>query len=447
MFNRFIYIFFIFFTFFLFSPSNVNAIYDPLITKNNIYGMGIVNHSDLNDVNKLVNTNSGDWGYVTVVITEKDRNKEVWQKFLDDCRRLHLIPIIRVASEFDNGSWKEPQISEIDNWVNFFNSLNWVVENRYIIIGNEPNHAKEWGGKIDPESYSTYLKEFSIKLKNSNADYFVLNAGFDQDAPTQNSRVKNMATMDQKTYIQRMLKKEPEVFNYIDGWNSHSYPNPAFSGSKTDIGRRTIRGYEWETELLKSLGVNKEFPIFITETGWKKTSKNEELIAQNIEYAFKEVWSKNEKIVAVTPFILNYQQEPFKEFSWKEEKGFIKSYNNVKDIQKLKGEPKQKISGNIVFSFLNPLMFRNSEHKGVSMVKNTGQAIWTQSDAQVVNTNKNQEIKVSNTKLTPIEPFSSGLVVYTLTATDKIQSQQVNLGFYIKGQKIGDVFNGKIISF
>ena len=92
-------------------------------------------------------------------------------------------------------------------------------------------------------------------------------------------------------------------------------------------------------------------------------------------------------------------------------------------------------------------MLKNSENKGISLVKNTGQAIWTQSDAQVVNTNKNQEIKVSNTKLTPIEPFSSGLVVYTLKTPDKIQSQEVNLGFYISGQKIGDVFNGRIISF
>jgi hypothetical protein len=382
-----------------------------------------------------------------VVITEKDRNKEVWQKFLDDCRRLLLIPIIRVASEFMSGSWKEPQTNEIDNWVKFFDSLNWVIENRYIIIGNEPNHAKEWGGKIDPESYSTYLKEFSKKLKNSNSDYFVLNAGFDQDAPTLNIKSKNIVTMDQKTYIQRMLKKEPEVFNYIDGWNSHSYPNPGFLGSKTAVGRRTIRGYEWEMELLKSLGINKEFPIFITETGWKKTNKNEGQIAQNIEYAFKEVWNKNEKIVAVTPFILNYQQEPFREFSWKEENGFTKSYQLVKDVQKSKGEPKQKISGEVVFSFLNPLMLKNSENKGISLVKNTGQAIWTQSDAQVVNTNKNQEIKVSNTKLTPTEPFSSGLVVYTLKTPDKIQSHEVNLGFYISGQKIGDVFNGKIISF
>lgn len=447
MLKRLIHITFLIFTLFVFFTKDVKAIYDPLTTKNNIYGMGIVNHSDLNDVAGLVNTNGGDWGYVTVVITEKDRSKEVWQKFLDDCRRLRLIPIIRVASEFNNGSWNEPQLAEIDNWVNFFNSLNWVIENRYVIIGNEPNHAKEWGGKIDPESYGTYLKEFSIKLKNSNADYFVLNAGFDQDAPTQNPRVKNMATMDQKTYMQRMLKKEPEIFNYIDGWNSHSYPNPAFSGSKTAVGRRTIRGYEWEIELLKSLGVNKDFPIFITETGWKKTSKNEELIAQNIEYAFKEVWSKNEKIVAVTPFILNYQQEPFREFSWKEEKGFIKSYNNVKDIQKIKGEPKQKITGEIIFSFLNPLMFRNTEHKGITLVKNIGQAIWTQSEAQVVNANQSQEIKVSNTKLAPIEPFSTGLVVYTLSTADKAQSSQVNLGFYIKGQKIGDVFNGKIIIF
>ena len=141
--------------------------YDPLTLPNNIYGIGVINHSDLKDVANLVNVNGGDWGYVTIVITENDREKEVWQKFLNDCRQNHLISIVRVASEFDAQNWIIPKIENIDSWVNFFNSLNWVVENRYIIIGNEPNHAKEWGGEINPSEYATYLKTFSERLHNA----------------------------------------------------------------------------------------------------------------------------------------------------------------------------------------------------------------------------------------------------------------------------------------
>ena len=430
-------IFFLIFTL----PNTIFASYNPFAVPNNIYGIGIINHSDLEDASRLVNSSSGDWGYVTVVITENDRNKEVWQKFMDDCRRLHLIPIIRVATNFDGQNWEIPKIENVDSWVNFFNSLNWVVENRYIIIGNEPNHAKEWGGKIDPEAYAVYLKTFAERLNNSNSDYFVLNAGFDQAA------TNSKGTMDEKKYIDAMMKNSPDIFTYIDGWNSHSYPNPAFSGPKTGVGRKSIRGYEWELGILKSLGVNKELPIFITETGWVRNNKNEELVAENLRYAFEEVWSKNENIVAVTPFILNYTEEPFYEFSFKNKDGnYFDVFKTIQEIQKLKGSPIQKISGEVLFNFLNPLMFKNSEQRGLSIVRNTGQATWTQSESNVINENGN-EIKVSNTKFGQIVPFSTGLVIYTLKTPDSGNMYDIKLGFYVRGQRIGDVFNGKIISF
>ncbi|EKE05770.1 MAG: hypothetical protein ACD_19C00181G0005 [uncultured bacterium] len=426
----------------IFLPPSTMA-YNPLITPNNIYGIGIINHSDLTDASNLVNVNSGDWGYVTIVITEDNRNNEVWQEFMDDCRRLHLIPIVRVASEFKDDNWQIPKIEDIDNWINFFNSLNWVVENRYIVIANEPNHAKEWGGKINPSEYANYLKAFSERLHNTNSSYFVLNAGLDQDAPN------GKATMDEKKFIDEMVKAVPHIFTFLDGWNSHSYPNPGFSGSKTGIGRRSIRGYEWEMSLIK-----KNLPIFITETGWIRTNKNEEIINKNLRYAYEEVWSKDKRIVAVTPFLLNYQDEPFYEFSWKNKDGsFFPIYTEIQSIQKIKGEPIQKISGEVVFNFLNPLMIKNTEQKGFSVIKNTGQAIWTQSESNVINESENEiqsegyEISVSNTKFSQIEPFSSGLVTYTLKTEGENNFLDIKLGFYVRGERIGNVYNGKIISF
>ncbi len=423
--------------------TDTNA-YDPSTTKNNIYGISIVNHSDLEDASNLVNTNGGDWGYVTIVITEDNRNKEIWQKFLDDCRRNRLIPIVRVATKFSNNNWEIPRLENIDSWVNFFNSLNWVVENRYIVIGNEPNHAKEWGGKINPQEYAAYLKAFTEKLHNANRDYFVLNAGFDQDAP--NSKV----TMDQKKYIEEMMKEIPDVFNFIDGWASHSYPNPAFSGPKNGNGRRSVKGYEWELGLIK-----KDLPVFITETGWIRSKKNNEtLIADNLKYAYEEIWSKDKNVVAVTPFILNYQDDPFYEFSFKNKNGsYFPIYSVIQNIQKIKGEPKQKISGEVIFNFLNPLMAKNSEQKGFTIVKNTGQAIWTQSESNMISEYKNEktasslDVEISNTKFNQIEPFSTGLVTYTLKSGDNTNIIDVKLGFYVRGERIGNVINGKIISF
>ena len=433
-------LFLVFLSFFVIFKDSL-AFNDPLSTPNNIYGIGIINYSDLKDASYLVNSTGGDWGYVTIVITKEQRDKNIWQDFFDEARKLHIIPIVRVATKFDGKNWETPNIKDIDSWVNFFNSLNWVIENRYVVIGNEPNHAKEWGGKIDPKGYALYLKEFSSKLKNSNQDYFVLPAGFDQDAP--NSK----KTMDEKKYISEMIKAVPDNFQFIDGWNSHSYPNPAFSGPKTGTGRRSIRGYEWELEILKSHNILKDLPVFVTETGWVRNSKKEEQIAENLRYAYEEVWMKDKRVVAVTPFILNYTEEPFNEFSWKNKNGsFTKTYSTIQNTQKLKGEPKQKINGEIIFSFLNPLMFRGTEQKAFSIVKNTGQAIWEQSESNVIN-ESNKEISVSNTKFSNIEPFSTGLVVYTLTAPNQPATQQTKLGFYIRGTRIGEVFNGKIISF
>lgn len=416
--------------------TSVNA-YSPLLFPNNIYGISIVNYSDLQDASNLVNVNGGDWGYITIVITEKDRNKEIWQRFMDDCRKLHIIPIIRIATKYENSNWNIPKIDDIDNWINFFNSLNWVIENKYIIISNEPNHAKEWGGKINPSEYAIYLKTFAERLHNANNDYFVLNAGLDQDA----SNSKD--TMDEKKYIDNMLKTVPNIFEFIDGWNSHSYPNPGFSGSKLGLGRRSIRGYEWELGQIK-----KDLPIFITETGWINRINKEKLRSENLKFAFEQIWSKNKNIVAVTPFILNYTEEPFLDFSWKKSNTeFFPIYSEIQNLPKIKGQPKQKISGEIVFNFLNPLMFRNTEQKGFSLVKNTGQAIWTEGESNVINESKNLNIKISNTKFTQIEPFKTGLVVYTLKTPEKESIFDVKLGFYVQGERIGDVMNGKIISF
>jgi hypothetical protein len=61
----------------------------------------------------------------------------------------------------------------------------------------------------------------------------------------------------------------PGIFKKIDGWGSHSYPNPNFSGSPIDTHRASIKGYQKELEFLKNnFGVG-EIPIIITETGWQ----------------------------------------------------------------------------------------------------------------------------------------------------------------------------------
>ncbi len=121
----------------------VGAITDPTASPNNRFGIHIINEVDLQDAANLVNTTGGDWGYVTFVIRKDERNIKKWQETFDRIRKLRLIPIVRIATTQTDDVWEKPQLEDINNWVYFLNSLNWVVKNRYVIIGNEPNHAAE----------------------------------------------------------------------------------------------------------------------------------------------------------------------------------------------------------------------------------------------------------------------------------------------------------------
>lgn len=358
-------------------PKNLYANENPLSSPNNQFGIHILDENDLDDAANLVNSNGGDWGYVTLVIRKDERDTGRWQRVFDKMRRLHLIPIIRIATRQFNDGWEKPNLGEIDGWVSFFSSLNWVIKNRYLVIGNEPNHASEWGGEINPEEYSDYLNTFSQKLKKASTDYFILPAGLDASAP--NSKL----TLGEEEFLKRMIIKNPNIFLYLDGWTSHSYPNPEFSGSQDESGRGSVRTFEWELQLLKSLGVKQNLPIFITETGWAHNMEGSNAnfndtgsIAQKLKTAYQIAWN-NENIVAVTPFILNYKDVPFNKFSWKKaDNSFYSFYYEIKDLAKPKGEPIQIVSVDVLTLLVPPIIPTDEGKKGLAIVKNNGQSIW-----------------------------------------------------------------------
>lgn len=359
-------------------PKFVSAITDPLLTPNNRFGIHILDEADLEDSANLVNSSGGDWGYITLVIRTDERDTKRWQKVFDKMRRLHLIPIVRIASKQQNGGWEKLLEGEIDGWVSFLNSLNWVVRNRYIIIGNEPNHSKEWGEEINPEEYTKHLETFSKKLKTASSDFFVLPAGLDASA------ANGRETMSEDQFLKRMLESNPNIFNHIDGWTSHSYPNPNFSGSNDAEGRGTVKTFEWELEYLKKLGLDKNLPVFITETGWAHNREGKDLgfedtkkIANYLKGAYEIAWN-DERVVAVTPFILRYLEPPYDVFSWKrDETTFYDFYYQIQALPKTKGRPGQLDSVNILTMPFPPIIPSRGKLVGLVYVKNTGQSIWT----------------------------------------------------------------------
>ena len=429
------------------SNKNVLAISDPQSVPNNSFGIHIANIQDLADAAKLVNSGGGDWGYVTLVITKDNRLNNLWQDVFNQMRKLHLIPILRIATSENEGNWEKPDVNDIDNWVSFFNSLNWVIKNRYVVVGNEVNSGKEWGGEVNPEEYAVYLKLFAEKLKGANPDYFIISAGFDASLPTKKG------SLEEGTYLRRMVNKEPGIFDLVDGWASHSYPNPNFSGSEYASGRGSITTFEWELMYLKNLGVIKDLPVFITETGWAhqvagntktKGFAKEITLSQKYVTAYNGAWgSKN--IVAVTPFILNYEFPPFDMFSWKNAGVFNSLYSSLLGLKKNLGEPVQEDVAAISKIFVPAIGFLGSDFTGIFFIENKGQAIWTKDELSIQD-NNGDNMTFEKSSFDSLEPGESGFIVFKGKTPTKAGPHEISLHLTRNKIKISNDSTFRILS-
>jgi len=317
--------------------ADAHAIVDPLSVPNNKFGVHILFTTELSEAARLINSGGGNWGYVTIPIQAGDKDLEKWQKFMDEARERHIMPIIRLASEnyyFDTKVWRKPQYDDILDFANFLNSLDWPVKNRYIVVFNEVNRGDEWGGSPNPKEYANILSYAVSVFKSANIDFFIISAGLDNASANVPDN-----SLNQYNFMIQMNGSVPGIFSQIDGLGSHSYPNPAFSQPPWIITDKSISSFKYEKNLADELS-GKNLPVFITETGWsnKKLSKNQ--IGSYFIYAFKSVWTDN-NVVAVTPFLLNAGAGPFAQFSLIDKNGEKNEiYNAIFDIPKTLGDPK-----------------------------------------------------------------------------------------------------------
>jgi len=220
---------------------------------------------------------------------------------MDLCAELHLTPILRLATTYDReaGWWAAPPRDSDGSYravaaeyADFVAALRWPTAGHYIVVGNEPNHGDEWGGRPDPEAYARFLIDAADALHAADAGARVLNAGFDPYAPHTGSQpfVDGMFYMDEETFLDQMHAAHPDVFDRLDAWASHSYAmgpfvegpwvqtyqvdlindaaNPDHVEPPPGICSRGVNGYEWELFKLSTYGVW-PLPVFITETGWR----------------------------------------------------------------------------------------------------------------------------------------------------------------------------------
>ena len=401
------------------------AVEDPRLVPNNKVGITLLSpDSEIEGASGLVNTN-GDWGWVLIIIKKSERNVDRWQGVFNQLAKKRLIPIVRIATDFDNrGYWQKPTDEDASSWADFLNKLYWPTKNHYVQIYNEVNHSQEWGGKVDASEYAHELSKTIDALKSKNKDFFVLNAPLDlalQATPS---------SLDAVTFYQTMGNTRPGVFSKLDGWASHSYPNPGFIASPNAEGRTSIRGYQWEQNLIANF-TGKTLPVFITETGWKRQNGqggglDENTIAQFYTTAFLNIWN-DKNIVAVTPFVFHFPDDTLGAFSFKANGGtgeeFFKYYYSIKDLIKEKGRPvRENLAQNFEFKIPNSLI-TNMQDRGEITLENRGNFVWELGK----NTNFNMEAK--NAKVSD----------FKFTSREVYPGQTAQAKFKVKGVKNGKV--------
>lgn len=407
---------------FFMNAFKVQAIVDPRVYPNNRFGIHISDTDDIPYARELVNSNGGDWGYVTVVIRENDRSIEAWQEFFNLLRDNNLIPIVRIATFGEGNVWAKPSPEDAREWAEFLNQLTWVIKNRYVVIFNEPNHAKEWGGDIRPDEYAEVLRSFYRELKAQSEDFFVLPAGLD-DAATD-----TLETMNSARFFKEMYQQDAQVFSLMDGWTSHSYPNPNFSGSVTDTGPGTIRGFEAELRLARQFGFDHTKPVFITETGWAHDLKglhtengfmDTKTTANALKNAFATAWNQDQ-VVAVTPFILDYPEPPFAQFSFRLKSGeWLEHFSVIQSMQKTRGMPERVDQSSFKYNYLPDHILPEKKYRFLVEFENTGQVVWKPEThlIRVITNLPNAKVEIEPVPITHPGDMMSTFVALTVPDT------------------------------
>jgi hypothetical protein len=311
----------------------------------------------------------GDWGYVTQLVRLDDLDTARWQVFMDLCAERHLTPILRLATTYDQEAdwWTVPPrdgdgsyYTVAARYAEFVAALRWPTPDHYVIIGNEPNHGNEWGGRPDADAYARFLIDVADALHAADAGARVLNAGFDPYTPNTGGRpfIDGMVYVDEETFLDRMHAAYPDVFDRLDAWASHSYAmgpfkegpwvqayhvdlingavNPDHVEPPSGVNNRGVNGYEWELFKLSAYGVE-PLPVFITETGWRHAGAGSEesypapeIVAKYVDLTlhgnngrYSEYpeegwtpWLDDLRVVAVTFFALDGSPAEWRHTNW-----------------------------------------------------------------------------------------------------------------------------------
>lgn len=317
-------------------------------TPNNKVGMYVQNSGDqIAGAAGLINSNGGDWGYVLLTMNLNDRGGGTWQSLFDAAAQNHVIPIIQL---FNAGSCN-PDDMDFDGLAEMLNSLKWPSTHRYISIFNEVNAGDYWCGNASGASYAKALDRAIKSFKGQSSNFFIMPAAFNSSARTGAVSNEKAKYIGEDLFLSQMNEAMPGIFTRIDGWATHAYPQPNFSGSIYG-GRDSILNYTWELGLLSNLGVG-ALPVFITETGWLHREGQEscgqysqagllsaDTVAARYQAAFTSYWLRDPRVVAIAPFIWDSSDPCAAGFAWQKPDGSLYPQGEMlKGIPKTAGSP------------------------------------------------------------------------------------------------------------
>ncbi len=416
---------------------------------NNKYGIHVATPSeqDIKDGAALVNTN-GSWGYMTVVLQEKDRDKKSLQHMCDHFRDNKLIPIFRLASHAEGNSWALPKKRDAFAWADVLGSVNCSTKNIYVTLFNEVNMATEWGGAVNPKSYADIALFYANAIKNKNPDVQVLLAGLNQTAP-HNPPYFNSA----QRFLDEVLGNQSPLCNIIDGIASHSYP-PDFIGSPNARGLGSIAGYQVEQAIYEK-HCGRKLPVFITEAGWKNNALSPAILKDYYKNAFEEVWAKDDSVRAVTLYDLN-GSPPNTDFAYRAATaeihgiveqnstcgGFREIYCFIKnDLQKTNGDPAQKYSASILVT-IPQTVIANSKYEYQIWIKNNpskSTATWSKNDGYRIGFTNNA-ISGSFTDFHNVKPGNSFITTLTFNSGADLKTHNLKVCLFKGAECVNELF-------
>lgn len=364
---------------------------NTILAQNN-FGLHLTQGSDIHSAHHIINSSSGDWGWATIVIrTDQLDDKNTWQDFFDNCRKYHIIPIVRIATKMEKDYWTKPDEKDIDNFLKLFESLNWPTKTRHITLFNEINHGSEWGGEVNIKEYTDIVLYAQKKFKDTNSDYFIMPAALDLAAPD-----KYPKYLSYKSVYKEIQNYKPEFFEKFDGLANHYYPHNSPNNYKNELiyfPDKNIPIFIKETAIPHREGITKNNRFYTLNTS-TEILKNFILENQN-----------NTQIKAITPFIYNYPHPPFDNFSWldKNEK-LHPQFQKIIDIPKKQNEPEQITSYVKIKHEIPLIIFTNKEYYGHIYLKNTGQSIWGETNFCLKSESKNiitEDICTDNSLIFP----------------------------------------------